>query len=536
MNYAEVARIWDLYEKGKHHHNEKNMYSKADRCHKMYEGDQWDGIGAGVDKNSLPQLNFITPTVKYKVGAIAMNGMSITYSPMDGGDAEVCGLLNNYAAKMWEAQKMDTVLWNMAQEACIVGESYLYFHSKNLDNQLIDNTAIYLGDEQQPDLQKQPYIIVFERRLVRDVLEEAKRNKVSKEMLGLIMADESKETLVGDRVEVKGEHGKCSCLVYITKREGEIHFAKLTREVMYQPLTRIPGMKRYPFVNLIWNREHNSARGVGEVWPLIANQVEVNKMAYRRLQNMKVAAFPKMVYVEDKVLNPENLQLVGEPIKLKGISAQRVHDYISYLQPSGMSADAANLQNEMIDRTRDLANAGNAAMGNIDPEQASGAAIAAVRDAQAIPLNEQESALKQTVEDIAKVWLDMMLTYHNNGMTLQDGSAITAEEVRKMQLQIKIDVSPRDPFSKYAQEQTLAALYQSGAITLEEYVDALDDSSNTPKGKLKEILRKRAETEEQRLAEEELVNAVLQMRNEGGAAPGAGGWPAGAGAEMPDMQ
>ena len=180
MAYEEVTRIWELYEKGKAHHNEKKMYTKADRCHKMYEGDQWDGID-GVDKTKLPMENFIAPVVKYKVSSIAMNGMTITYNPMAGGDASVCKVLNDYAAQKWEYQKMDTRLWDMAQEAAIVGESYLYFYDRNLNTQLINSTAVYLGDEQQPDLQKQPYIIIYERRMVRDVIADAKKYKIPKQ-------------------------------------------------------------------------------------------------------------------------------------------------------------------------------------------------------------------------------------------------------------------------------------------------------------------------------------------------------------------
>ena len=330
---------------------------------------------------------------------------------------------------------------------------------------------------------------------------------------------------MGDKVEVKGEHGKCSCLLYLTKKDGELHYSRCTKTVEYQPETRVFGMTMYPIVNLIWNRAHNSARGVGEVFPLIPNQIESNKILYRRLESMKMMAFPKPVYVDGMRENPENLSEAGSAIRIREGSVQRVNDYIMFLQPSGMSAEVNNMQGEMIDRTRDLANAGDTAMGNINPEQASGAAIAAVRDAQAVPLNEVQNALKQMVEDIGRLWLDMLCAYSPNGITFKGEVVAAPEDVRRMKLQVRIDVSPRDPWSKYSQEQVLAALHQSGAITFEEYVEALDDDSNTPKGKLQAILNKRKEAGQ---------NGMLQGGNESAGAP-AGEWAGVPAVGMPGM-
>ena len=36
MDYQEVTTVWQLYEKGKEHHNRKNMYTRAYRCYKFY--------------------------------------------------------------------------------------------------------------------------------------------------------------------------------------------------------------------------------------------------------------------------------------------------------------------------------------------------------------------------------------------------------------------------------------------------------------------------------------------------------------------
>ena len=72
---------------------------------------------------------------------------------------------------------------------------------------------------------------------------------------------------------------------------------------------------------------------------------------------------------------------------------------------------------------------------------------------------------------------------------------------------MRIDISPTNPYSKYAQEQSLQNLFAMGAITLDEFIDALDDDSSIPKAKMQEIL-------EQRKAEETNQLQFIAAENE----------------------
>ena len=207
-----------------------------------------------------------------------------------------------------------------------------------------------------------------------------------------------------------------------------------------------------------------------------------------------MTAFARPVYSSTAISNAEDIDTVGAPLEVRG-PVQRVQDAFAYIAPSPMSSDAKNLQDELINMTRDLAGAGDAALGNINPERASGAAIIAVRDQQAIPLNEQVAMFRQFVEDIALIWYEMWTVYHPDGLEVSiDGvsQVIPAEELREMKVGVRVDVSPRNPFSKYAQEQSLQNLFTAGAISFEEFVEALDDDSSTPKAKLQEIVKRRA--------------------------------------------
>jgi len=488
------AEIWQKYQRGVEWHQKKSIFTRADRCHRFYEGDQWSDSEGSIGTD-LPTYNFLAPTVDYKTAMIAQNSMTINYSPSAAGSQEelaACRGMNAFARKTWEKQKMDTVLWEAVKEACIAGDAFLYFYDDRLRCQLLGTDKVFLGDEQQADVQKQPYIIVYERRLVDDVREDARKNGLDELEVMDIVSDSEQQQTARYKDEVKGRDSeKCSCLLYMTLRGGALEFCRSTRTVVYQPEQRVDGLNRYPVAQYTWKRQSGMARGNGEIWWMIPNQIELNKNLLRRLESIKCTAFPKPVYVDGLVANPENLSTVGTPVKVKdGGTVQRVQDVFTYLQPAGISGDAKAMQDELLENTRNLANAGDSVMGNINPEQASGTAIVAVKDAQAVPLNQQKDAARQFAEDIALIWYDMTRVYSTEGLKTDDG-LVTPEELEATEPEVRVDVSDGNPYSRYARDQALQAALTAGYITFEEFVQSLDEDSAAPKQKFAEILKQR---------------------------------------------
>jgi hypothetical protein len=266
----------------------------------------------------------------------------------------------------------------------------------------------------------------------------------------------------------------------------------------------------------MWYPKRGSSRGIGEVKRLLNNQINSNKLLYRREESIKMSAFPKPV-VSGAISNPEDAKKVGVVMKMKD-SVLKISEAFGYVSPQSATSEPKELQEEYINKSRDLANAGDNATGNINPEQASGAAIIAVKDQQAIATNKPQAYHKQFIEDIAAIWLDTWVAYNPNGMTIdieQDGQLaqqeIPAEVLQSLNVNIRIDVSPTNPYSKFAREQSLENALGNGHITFDEYVEALDDDGTAPKGKFKDILDKRAAlAEQQALMQEQSAQAQLE--------------------------
>ena len=519
-----VTEIWRDYQRGIDYLNSINLFHKAETCFDFVQGDQWRGLESGGER--MPVLNFLKPVMKYGISIVAQNGMSIHYASMDYSNTRqqsigVCELLNRHAAKLWEHLKLDRYCWEIIQDAYITGNSFVYFYDADGEQkmEILDSTNVLLADEQNPDLQSQPYILIVQRRYVDDVVADARKNGIGEEEIGMILPDKDTGYQLNAKEEVDNDK-KCISVLKLWKKDGAVWAARATKTLQYQPDTRIDGLTQYPLAGYCWQRMHGSARGAGDIWDKVPNQIEVNKGLARLCIASKEFSFPHIVYDRSKLTQADvdNLGVIGSKIGVMDNNMQGVSNLVGYMQATNISPLAREMVYELISQTRDLAGAGEAVTGQINPEQASGAAIIAVRDAAALPLNMQVAAFRQFVEDVALVWYDMWIAYHPNGMLVNTGDAevlIPAEELSALKIDVRVDVSPTNPYSKFAQEQGIQNLLMAKLISFDEYVESLDDDSSMPKAKLQEILQKRKAAEEMQMQQQMQQMQMLLQENQG---------------------
>lgn len=499
--------IWHKYEKARDRMLERDLPGKTEKNWRFFNGNQWKGVESDTN---LPSDNIIKGIIKHKVSIIAQNDMVAKYVDLNDENPEACEVLNRLHALTWEKSNMKTKAWDIVKNACIQGDSAIYYGSGDpLEPQILHNTSILLADEQETDLQKQKHIIIAQRLWVDDIKKEAKENGMDESFINSITSDDEKQTLLGNK---KGlSDGKCIAIIYMYKdSDGIVHFQKGVEQGPYTKDYTIraknakgdfigKGLKAYPMASFIWEKDPNDARGVSEVESLIPNQIEINKNLVRRLVSSKVAAYPRIAYDEEMIQNPEDLDKVGTAIAIKGDNARNVQNMIAFLEPSSASPDARSLSEEMTTNTKDHAGAGDTALGNIDLTRVSGAAISAVRDQNELPLNEQMVQWSQFVEQLALLWIELWCVYNPNGLSLkyrdETGELIEelipVEDIEKLKLTVKVDVSKDTGWSRFAEQQALDNLLNNKHITLEEYSELLPEGGAIAKNKLIQILSKR---------------------------------------------
>lgn len=517
----ETTRIYRQYDAGVNYKRSKGLYTTIDKCWRFYLGDQWHGLK--VEDMPTPILNIIRSIVNIKISTIAQKNLSVVYSSPKMSDAfgpvasKFADAITQHAAQLWERRKMDTRLWLYLLDGAVTGNAvcYAYYNPETKENALekLNAANYYPGDVNDSDVQSQPYIILSFRRNVDDVRQEARTNGIPKDEIDLIVGDDETQEQAGDdaKKEINTTTGadeqsaKCLCLLKLWKQDGTVWMSKATRTVEYFKAADT-GMTLYPVALYSWLEQPGNAFGRGEVQDLIQNQISINKMLARREISTMHTAFPTLVYDSMAVPNMPDKMGVGGRIAMENTQGQNIRQIIDYLTPGQMSPDAKAVLEELLTYTRDYAGAGDAAIGNVDPEKASGRAILAVQDAAARPLNIQMQALYQFIEDLAAIDMDMWTAYGQEQgkiFTAKDESGqavdieISPEQLQALKLDIKIDVSPATPFSLLAQEQSLENLLVGEYITFGEYVELLPDSSVIPKARLKELLTKRAQMEQE---------------------------------------
>lgn len=536
MDIEEIKETepWTLYEKGRNYHRLTGIYTDTDRNYRMYNGNQWGKAKLG-DVEPV-QKNFIKPIVKYKVAVIHDNLYAIVYSSQNYENKEfrkqaekICEMLNKKASKIWEKDKMDFKGRRVSKDSAVNDEGIMYVDYDKENqlplNEIIKKNDVYYGNENDDEIQNQPYILIRKRIPVSIAREMARKEGISEEKIKFIIGD-------NDNFEESGEASKIeldnmtTLITKMYKQDGTVHFTKATKWVVLKEDTD-SGLTYYPIAHINWEEKEGSARGEGEVRYLIPNQIEVNRTEVRRVLTVKYQAYPQKIADIEKIANPNSLGTVGGIIKVRGgAQVEDVKKIISTLPPAQMSPDVKLLQDDLIQMSRDLAGAGESATGEVDPESASGRAILAVQRASQSIMTEQKESYKNFIEDLAKIWLDMMIVYSSDGLkleeTIKDPNTgeeqtqlvdISQETLRELQASVKVDITPRGALDKYAQEISIENMFKAGMFNAQKlpelkiYVSLLDDESVMPKEKMEEAIRL-IEEEQQKIA---MMNAQAQL-------------------------
>lgn len=508
-----VTQIWKDYEKGVMFNRTKNLYTNTEKNYNFYYGMQWEGAKLGDIQPIV--FNIIKPIVKYKLGVIYQNHYEIVFNPNNyetrqEGDllTEICKILNRHTAKIWELQQADKKVREASKDACINDEGIVHAYFDNeICVEVIDKNNICYGNENSSDIQTQPYIIIAYRLPVSEVRRQAEQLGVSETEINLILPDGETQEQAGYKGITDEVNPMCLVMLKYYKKNGKVFYTKGTRTVELEK--EVPtNMSLYPVAHFVWEEKKGSSRGIGAVNGIIPNQIEINKIDARRALAVKIGAFQKLVYNKDLISNPKALTTVGGAISVQGgATVDDVRKAVGYIYPSSMSADAGNLSAEMKQNTRDLEGAGDTATGNVDPTEASGKAILAVQQANQQPLSEQVENYKTFVEDLARIWFGMWKAYQVNGMPvmyeekdsqgniLEQPGVIPYELLERLEPNIKVDITPKSPYDRYAQEQSLENLFMNDKITFEEYVEALPQGSVMPKNVLEKIIERRKENQ-----------------------------------------
>jgi hypothetical protein len=512
-NYEEL-QVWKDYQEGIDFKRRIGLYADVDKNSNFYQKKMWLGVQAG--NLPTPVLPLIPRIVDHKVNTVMGDDIKINYS-IDGIDdtdyspdkellREVSKKLSAYAMTLWENLQEDSRNEQALLDAALSGDGIEYFYwdasvdagdgvKGQIKSMIIDNVNYFPANPNDPDVQSQVKIQIAFRQMVEDLKKEAKANGVSKEEIDKIVSDEETENQAGEMSKVElSKSNKAICLLTMWKEEypaghinaGQAHvvFNKCTR---YAKITKgdvDSKLSLYPVALMNWALQKNCCHGVSEVTGLIPNQIAINKLVAMIIMAVQHISIPKMVYDATRVAPPSNI--IGGQI---GVQGGNIKDCVGYITPGQLSSDIYQVVNLLIDKTKEMVAATDAAMGELNMDNTS--ALVVLQKASAIPLKSISRRFWRFIEDKARIWMDFFinkynidrtLTYTDNGITKT--FTFNGNEYRDLQWRVKVDIGASSHWSEITSIQTMDNLLMNKHINFAQYLERLPNGVIPMKDKL----------------------------------------------------
>ena len=478
--------------------SDKNYYDVIDANIAFATGDQWRNVQAdGLPK---PVFNIIKRVKQFKIASLKADGISITLQPMEyrpqtndmlmQQKVKDTDLANAEIKNVLENVKFDAKSRTLLGDGFDTGDFCLHWYF-DLDEQpfkqtnpevkglikceIIDSTNVMFGNPNTRQVEKQPYIILVGRDLVKNLKEECKDGDKD-----LIKSDSETSYQMGDNGKVENDadgYEKALYIIKYYKKKGKIYANKSVKGT-YIYKNKDTGLSYYPIAFNNWEEVKGSYHGRAEATGIIPNQISINKMFAMVIYHLMLTAFPTGVYDADRIEGWTNE--IGAQIPVTNLNGDSIRNIAGYLEPAPMSGQIINAIELAMQYTKETLGVGDASLGNVTMNNAT--AIIAIQKSAAVPLENVKASFYEFVEDCGRIIIDMMATKYGTRPVVISGpngersvDTFNFEQLKDMWLHIKIDVGNSSYFSEVASVQTLDNLLNNGFIEFVEYLKRIPD-------------------------------------------------------------
>ena len=494
-----TEKIWKQYEKGLDFNNKLRLAKNVQNNENFFIGRQWEGVAS----NGLPTpvFNILKQIVLHQVATITSDNFTISAAPLRASSNDkrlemIAQVANTELRALFKINKLPSLARIMMRNAAVDGDGCLftYFDPDSptgikgvkgaIKTEVLENTRVLFGNANTRDVQKQPYIIIWKRKMVDEVKEIARQNGVSEDEIEQIKPDDDDngskmDGYVDDKVTVLLK-------LWRDKKTGTVWGTEVTKNVEIRKPYDVR-IKSYPVTWICWDYVQDSYHGQALITGLIPNQEFINKAYAMAMLSLMMSAFPTRVYDSTRVKAWTNQ--VGAQIAVQG----NVDGIAKILEPAQISPQIAQFINSTIENTQSLTGATAAALGNTRPDNTS--AIIALQRAAAIPAELTKQNLYECIEDLGRIYIEFMAAYYGlrpvdvpvAAVLGEEAAHFAASEVGTMQqdfdfseltdcpMTIGLDVGASSYWSEVASMQTLENLLQLNLITLADFLERIPD-------------------------------------------------------------
>ncbi len=506
--------VYQRYQRSVSFNHQIDLYDTVENNENFFIGKQWEGVRA--NGNPTPTFNFLKRVTLFQVATVSSDNITMQATPLSStsryslGDMErVSDVMNKQFAAIFERNRVVTLTREFMRNAAVDGDgcTYTWFNPDietgqeakgDIVTEIVENTRVHFGNPNDKDVQNQPWILINLRRPVDEVRRMAQRNGFPGDE---IRPDSECDGSEYDRLS----SDRATLLVYFQKdpETGHIWTGKYTRDGQVEAF-RDTELKRYPLTWMNWDYVQDCYHGHALISQLIPNQVFVNQLFAMVMRSLQTTAFPKVIY--DKTRIPHWDGGVGRAIGVNG--GGDLNSIAKILDPAAVSPQISQFIDAAINYTQSFMGTTDAAMGDTRPDNTS--AIIALQRASNAPLELVKQNMYQAVEDLGRIYLDMMRVYYGQryvqvkmftkdqmtnqplGMTMEEQDVNTLFDfsiLDQIPLSLKLDVGASSYWSEIAAVQTLDNLLMQDKINLDDYLERIPDGYVSKKQELIDKLR-----------------------------------------------
>ncbi len=490
----------------------RGLYEQTEINERFFAGDQWYGAAHSSDR-PLVRHNIIKRIGDFKMSQLVSSKLSVKYSaegvPDTVNDAvEIAkekrllshrgsasfiplnskneiGLavsaLNSYRDTVARRVSLSSLLDAALKNAFVSGSGFIYtyfdpsiptglYADKVGGEQIMGDIAcevirsenVYFGDPFCRELQKQPFIILAERKPLSDILYEAELYSEEKNCEVNEAELSKKETLLTKLYKKRMADGihvfACKCTEkFIVREDWDI------------------GVRIYPLSQFVWETRDNNAYGDSEITYLIPNQIAINRMITASVWSAMTTGMPLML-VNGELVPEDITNDPGQIIRVWG-STEEINSAIKYINPPDFSSGYNESVNQLISNTLSQSGANEAALG--DAEARNTSAIIELREASIQPLCLLRNRYYRFIEDISLIWAEFFVKmYGKRCLKISDENGIwyfPFDSSRYRDLLLSVSVILQDAVSRSEADSAalLTNLFDKGAITAAQYIKRL---------------------------------------------------------------
>ena len=535
-------------------------WNKADR---FWNADQWPDPTSQTKDFPRPVTNHFAEIVEQKVAGLTYEAPDIFYEPVEVNPAPnateipvipltgeekdaftvtVPELLATVVKNLAEKLELEQLLDSGARTAALMGTGIWFYHWDNtvigggqntgyigdIVGMEIDPADIFVGDPSQPDIQKQPWIIVSERRPRKQVREEYRKYTDLVDYLREEAPQSRAQTYEQQKIEM--QETDYVDLLHCWEREWYTSKVEIGGEEIEREMCRInyyvvcqsfvlreekdfyPYSNLYPFAKFDWYPKRKSFFGKPESADLINNQRELNLLQGISLLGAYQTGLPN-IRIRNSFVKKEDVP-VGPGGKIIKDSTPPAQGWsIDYMQPPNIAPYIPLLERALEQGMKETSGMHEAIVGKAPSAQLNASAIIALQEAAGVRIRGIQRRMYQAVRDMGLIWLGFIKQHYSEqraykvtGRNNVEGVVwFQAQMIEGMEFNVKVSGASASPYSKTVIATTLENMLERGVIDGELYLRMLPVEVFPKVKELLEMVELRQLQEQQKAIEEQLI-------------------------------